>query len=74
MRPDGRLEKVKERNFGGPAKTFLIHIHPVGPALPTVRTCPVTDGAMKFAVITAADKIPAQKLEDLKPLIGDYVS
>lgn len=37
-------------------------------------SCPVTDGAMKYAVITAADKIPAAKLEALKPLIGQYVS
>lgn len=37
-------------------------------------TCPVTDGAMKYAVITAAEKIPESKLNDLRPLIGDYVA
>lgn len=37
-------------------------------------SCPVTDGAMKYAVITAADKLPESKLNDLEPLIGHYVS
>ena len=46
----------------------------LGKAIDDGVKCPVTDGAMKFAVITATDKIPTQKLEDLKPLIGKYVS
>ena len=37
-------------------------------------SCPVTDGAMKYAVITAAEKLPEAKLNELKPLIGHYVS
>jgi len=46
----------------------------LGQAVQQGTSCPVTDGAMKYAVITSKELIPKERLADLEPLIGRYVS
>ena len=46
----------------------------LGQAVQQGTSCPVTDGAMKYAVITSKELIPKERLADLEPLIGHYVS
>ena len=46
----------------------------LGQAVQQGTSCPVTDGAMKYAVITSKELIPKDRLADLEPLIGRYVS
>ena len=46
----------------------------LGQAVQQGTSCPVTDGAMKYAVITSKELIPKDRLADLEPLICRYVS